>query len=64
MKMKTYPVAEEYRYTRYAKKTFTKGEYREPKKGEWFLSGAIAEAYKAPNDLSQKYYIAVEVSHD
>lgn len=33
-------------------------EKRCPKRGEWFLSGAIAEAYKAPNDLSQEYHIA------
>lgn len=33
-------------------------EYREPKKGEWFISGAIGEAYHSPNDLSNKYHIA------
>ena len=32
--------------------------YREPKQGEWFISGAIPEAYQAPNDLSTKYQIA------
>ena len=32
--------------------------FREPKKGEWFLSGAIPTAYRAPNDLSHKYHIA------
>ena len=31
---------------------------REPKKGEWYLSGAIPTAYKAPNDLSTEYVIA------
>jgi hypothetical protein len=31
---------------------------RKPKKGEWFISGAIPEAYQAPNDLNTKYYIA------
>lgn len=29
-----------------------------PKKGEWYLSGAIATAYKAPNDLSTEHRIA------
>ena len=38
------------------------GEYREPKRGEYFLSGAIVQAYKAPNDLSQKYDIAKKVN--
>lgn len=31
-------------------------EFREPKEGEWYISGAIPEAYKAPNNLSQKYW--------
>jgi hypothetical protein len=34
------------------------GEKRNPKKGEWYLSGAIIEAYRASNELSSKYYIA------
>jgi hypothetical protein len=36
-------------------------QFRCPKKGEWFLSGAIPAAYKAPNDLSQEYWIATIV---
>ena len=32
-------------------------EYRCPRKGEWYLSGAIPEAYRAPNDLSQAFDI-------
>ena len=28
------------------------GEYRQPKVGEWYISGAIPEGYKALNDLS------------
>lgn len=35
------------------------GEHRPPKKGEWFLSGAIVEAYQAPNDLSAPYWLAI-----
>lgn len=34
------------------------GERRPPKKGEWYLSGAIVEAYRAPNDLSTPFQIA------
>lgn len=34
------------------------GKKRCPKRGEWFLSGAIIEAYRAPNDLNQQYHIA------
>lgn len=34
------------------------GEVRPPKKGEWFLSGAVIEAYRAIEDLSQEYHIA------
>lgn len=33
------------------------GDFRTPKKGEWFLSGAIVEGYYAPNDLSTAYNI-------
>jgi len=33
------------------------GEYRCPQKGEWYLSGAIPEGYKAPNNLSLAYHI-------
>jgi len=34
------------------------GETRCPKQGEWYLSGAIVEAYRAPNDLPSPYAIA------
>lgn len=33
------------------------GEVRCPRKGEWFISGAIAEGYLAVNDLSVKHHI-------
>ncbi len=33
-------------------------EYRCPKKGEWYISGAIPQAYRAENDLSMKANIA------
>jgi hypothetical protein len=31
--------------------------FRKPMKGEWYLSGAIIEAYQAPNDLGDEFYI-------
>lgn len=34
------------------------GEFRAPKKDEWYLSGATVEAYRARNNLTQEYYIA------
>ena len=35
-------------------------EFRAPRKGEWFLSGAKPGAYKAPNDLTgMSYHIAI-----
>jgi hypothetical protein len=34
------------------------GEFRAPKKGEWYLSGAIIAGYKAPSDLSYPFHIA------
>ena len=34
------------------------GEKRPPKKGEWYLSGAIIEAWQAPNDLATPFHIA------
>ena len=36
-------------------------EFRCPKKGELYLSGAIPGAYKAPNDLNHEYWIATLV---
>ena len=59
--MKTYPIHEgqfllpaKYRDV----KAVFSGEKRPPKKGEWYLSGAVVGAYKAPNDLSTAYHIA------
>lgn len=34
------------------------GEKRPPRKGEWYLSGAIVEAYRASNDLTSEFHIA------
>lgn len=34
------------------------GEKRAPKAGEWYLSGAVVEAYKARGDFDSEYLIA------
>jgi hypothetical protein len=34
------------------------GEKRCPKKGEWYLSGAIVQAWRAFDDLMSPYHIA------
>jgi hypothetical protein len=34
------------------------GERRPPRRDEWYLSGAIVEAYQAPHDLCEPYLIA------
>lgn len=44
------------RGSRYVRAVRT-GEFREPRKGEWYLSGAPREAYRAPNDLGCPYSI-------
>lgn len=36
---------------------YRKVAFRAPKKGEWYLSGAIVDAYQAPNDLTSEYQI-------
>lgn len=33
------------------------GRIRPPLKGEWYLSGAVPLAYRAPNDLTTSYHI-------
>ena len=37
------------------------GEKRPPKKGEYFLSGAIVTAYKAHGDIDTEHWIARKV---
>lgn len=58
-----FPLADEYRFMKnfpHHKKIRARytGEKRPPRKGEWFLSGAIVEAYYSPATLSQSYHIA------
>ena len=31
--------------------------FRPPMKGEYYLSGAIVEAYRAPNNLNERYWV-------
>ena len=48
--------------TPFPKKYFVKtGEVRPPKKGEYYLSGAIPEVYVAPNDLNTSFHIMREI---
>ena len=35
------------------------GEFRRPRAGEFFVSGAVPEAYLAFNDLDSEYHIVV-----
>jgi len=52
-------------YTLAGRKAVWTGELRPPHCGEWYLSGAVIEAYKAIADLSTPYHIAVLVeAHD
>lgn len=54
---RTFPAAEGEKRGRYR----LTGEYRAPRAGEFYISGAIPEAYRAPNDLDSMYFIAVPV---
>jgi hypothetical protein len=57
-----YPKAEsEPSFTGYAVYRWT-GEHRPPRKGEWYLSGAIIEAYRAERNLAQSYAIAKPIT--
>jgi len=44
-----------------SKELYVKGPKRCPKKGEYYLSGALPQAYEAFNDLSQEFHIAIPV---
>lgn len=37
------------------------GEYRPPQKGEFYLSGAVVEAWQAPHNFTASYHIAIEI---
>ncbi len=42
---------------RFAYHVISTGEFREPLKGEYFLSGAIPEGYRATCNMTSKYWI-------
>jgi hypothetical protein len=49
----------------YSRKWFrSTGEFRKPRKGEYYLSGAIITAWRATNDLDSPYWIAREVENN
>lgn len=56
-----YPIAPDGPERRYASiendRVTPTGEFRPPRKGEWYLSGSIIEGYRAPSDLSVKHFI-------
>lgn len=52
-KNKFYPLAQ----AQYGYRVKWTGEIREPKAGEWYLSGAIIEGYRAKFDLHYRYPI-------
>lgn len=65
--MKSYPLVDTLTKTDLAKVRITTkarvravatSEFRKPKKGEWYLSGAVVEAYRAHSDLSANFRIA------
>ena len=58
MKSSVYPLGEKRLTYGHATMARPTGAFRKPKKGEWYLSGAIVEAYQAPNDLTSAYHIA------
>lgn len=39
-------------------------EYRNVKKNEWYISGAIPTAYRAPNDLGMKFRIGKLIKYE
>lgn len=61
--MKTYPGEFSYHdIGRGAERYVSTGEHRNPRKGEFYLSGAIPCAYRAPADLDSPYHIVRPVT--
>jgi hypothetical protein len=56
--MEVYRLADPLRWGEKFTYAVATGEFRPPRQGEWYLSGAIPAAYRAPNDLSTPYWIA------
>lgn len=42
---------------------YLKDSFRHPRKGEFYLSGAVIQAYRAPNDLSSTYVVVIPTHH-
>lgn len=42
--------------------TYKRDGFRNPRKGEFYLSGAIVAAYRAPNDLTTPYHVVIPVA--
>lgn len=59
--MKTYPGEREWGRDANIRYVGT-GQRRPPRKGEYYLSGAIVIAYRAPNDLETPFEIAREAT--
>lgn len=55
----SYRIADSLRYNEKFTHAVMTGEFRPPRKGEWYISGAIPAAYRARNDLSTPYHIAI-----
>ena len=51
-----YPIGEH--HTLKSRAAIWTGERRRPKRGEWYLSGAIIEAYQTPSDMPDEHPIA------
>jgi hypothetical protein len=60
--MKFYEIAEEEKlpmFQRHSIKAIKINEFRAPKAGEWYISGAIPEAYVAHSDYDPKNKYAI-----
>ena len=53
---KVYALGDKYYQNPKARFVLTEA-FRKPKKGEYYLSGAMPQVYKAPNDLSMEFRI-------
>lgn len=57
--MKTYEPADKWLAHKVPNVRFVKtGEFRAPRKGEWYISRAMRGVWRAPNDLVCAYQIA------
>ena len=57
--MKMYPVMDFHSENMMGKlRGISTGEFRPPKQGEWYISGAIPEVYHAKNNLLTPFHIA------